>query len=110
MTDHDHAHSAGAAAVAPSDMAPSDMAKDPVCGMQVRIEGAKHTALHHGQNYYFCSSRCQEKFQSDPAHYASGPPAPAENSAAGSEYTCPMHPEVRQTGPGNCPICGMALE
>ncbi|MGK2873072.1 MAG: heavy metal translocating P-type ATPase [Alphaproteobacteria bacterium] len=105
MTDHDHAHSAGAAAVAPGDMA-----KDPVCGMQVRIEGAKHTALHHGQNYYFCSSRCEEKFQSDPAHYASGAHVPAENSAAGSEYTCPMHPEVRQTGPGNCPICGMALE
>lgn len=91
--------------------APSGNAVDPVCGMQVTIAGADHVAEHEGEKYYFCSAKCHEKFAADPAHYLSG----AHKQAAvdvpkGTIYTCPMHPEIRQVGPGNCPICGMALE
>jgi len=108
MTDHAHAHAHHGAA-----MASGGMAKDPVCGMMVSKAGAVasgQTFEHDATMHYFCSRKCVTKFQSDPARYVSGAHAPAENDAAGSEYTCPMHPEVRQTGPGNCPICGMALE
>jgi len=107
MTDHAHAHAHHGAA-----MASGDMAKDPVCGMMVSKAGAVasgQTFEHDANMHYFCSRKCVTKFQSDPARYVSGAHAPAENAAAGSEYTCPMHPEVRQTGPGNCPICGMEI-
>ena len=110
MTDHAHAHTHHGGSAA---MAPGDMAKDPVCGMMVSKAGAVasgQTFEHDATMHYFCSRKCVTKFQSDPARYVSGAHAPAENAAAGSEYTCPMHPEVRQTGPGSCPICGMALE
>jgi Cu+-exporting ATPase len=82
--------------------------KDPVCGMTVDPQMAKYRAEHDGQTYYFCSARCHEKFVADPSTYlevravSSAPP--------GTIYTCPMHPEIRQVGPGHCPICGMALE
>ncbi|MBC7162829.1 MAG: heavy metal translocating P-type ATPase [Immundisolibacter sp.] len=94
------------------------MAKDPVCGMQVAEDRAAATAQHAGVTFYFCSSRCHDRFVADPAAFVTAgtgdqghdalrptPPAPA-----GAMYTCPMHPEVRQDHPGACPICGMALE
>ena len=81
--------------------------KDPVCGMLVDPATAAARREHHGQTYYFCNPRCAERFSADPDMYLAGRrPAPR---AAGI-YTCPMHPEVRQEGPGDCPMCGMALE
>ncbi len=104
-------------------------ATDPVCGMSVDMATAKHKAEHAGQTHYFCSAGCRTKFEADPARYLAKPaqagahdhahgmhhhahPAAAKAPAApaGAIYTCPMHPEIRQVGPGNCPICGMALE
>ncbi|WP_369026939.1 heavy metal translocating P-type ATPase [Qipengyuania sp. RANM35] len=84
---------------------------DPVCGMSVTIEGATHVAEHDGATHYFCSARCKDKFVADPQHYLSGAHlTQVEDVPEGTIYTCPMHPEIRQVGPGNCPICGMALE
>jgi Cu+-exporting ATPase len=67
-------------------------------------------AEHASKTYYFCSSACRSKFTADPARYLGGKIAPAEPVPEGTIYTCPMHPEIRQAGPGSCPICGMALE
>ena len=91
--------------------APQDYltAEDPVCGMTVNRATARHMAKHEGQRFYFCSARCQERFEAEPAAYLAGRPAP-EPMPAGTQYTCPMHPEIVQEGPGDCPICGMALE
>ncbi|WP_370583752.1 heavy metal translocating P-type ATPase [Polaromonas sp. CG_9.7] len=86
--------------------------KDPVCGMDVTAASPHHLA-HEGRPYYFCSARCQSKFSADPSAYTAKPPAPSAPSKAapaGTIYTCPMHPEIRQDHPGNCPICGMTLE
>jgi Cu+-exporting ATPase len=92
-------------------------ARDPVCGMTVDPHGAKHRHPHEGMPYYFCSAGCLAKFKADPGKYLgaaeSTPRAPVAESARvpeGTIYTCPMHPEIRQVGPGACPICGMALE
>jgi Cu+-exporting ATPase len=81
---------------------------DPVCGMTVDPHTAKHRADYRGHTYYFCSAGCRTKFVAEPQRYLSarGP----EPVAEGTIYTCPMHPEIRRTGPGSCPICGMALE
>ena len=86
--------------------------RDPVCGMTVDPQRAAGSVVHQGQTYYFCSSGCVAKFQADPEKYLSSEtaPEPMHPEAAGVEYTCPMHPEVRQIGPGSCPKCGMALE
>ena len=83
--------------------------KDPVCGMEVDPHATPHRHEHAGHTYYFCSAGCRTKFAADPARYLGEqvPTAPAPKDAI---YTCPMHPEVRQVGPGTCPICGMALE
>jgi Cu+-exporting ATPase len=81
---------------------------DPVCGMTVEPETAAGSHVHEGEEYYFCSQGCLSKFKADPAKYLS--PTPAENQPQDIEYTCPMHPEIVQIGPGSCPICGMALE
>ncbi len=103
--DHDHAqHERDAHAPAPVDAV-----RDPVCGMQVDPHTAKHRAEHAGRSYYFCSAGCREKFIADPQRYL-GDAAPAAPVPAGAIYTCPMHPQIRQVGPGACPICGMALE
>jgi Cu+-exporting ATPase len=83
--------------------------KDPVCGMTVDPATAKHHAEHEGHTYYFCAARCREKFVADPPAYLQGKVAPIA-APAGTIYTCPMHPEVQQVGPGDCPKCGMALE
>jgi P-type Cu+ transporter len=90
---------------------PSGTAIDPVCGMAVKIEGAEYVAEHHGAQHYFCSSRCHDKFLIDPELYLSGAHLDAvEEVPPGTIYICPMHPEIRQPGPGSCPICGMPLE
>src|SRR5262245_18436756 len=86
----------------------TEAATDPVCGMTVTIAGARHTAAHDERTYYFCSGRCREKFTAEPHRYLD--PAPPAAMPEGTIYTCPMHPQIRQVGPGNCPICGMALE
>lgn len=86
------------------------MAKDPVCGMDVDPHTAKHKAEHGGRTYYFCAAGCRTKFIADPARYLTDKALPTEPVPEGTIYTCPMHPEVRQVGPGPCPICGMALE
>ncbi len=86
-------------------------AKDPVCGMSVDPETAAHKAEHEGDAYYFCSAGCREKFVADPDRYlAAREAAPPPAAPEGTIYTCPMHPQIRQVGPGACPICGMALE
>ncbi len=81
---------------------------DPVCGMQVDIATAKHAAHHEGKDHYFCCGGCQAKFEADPQRCLA--PRPAAPVREGAIHTCPMHPEIRQVGPGPCPICGMALE
>jgi P-type Cu+ transporter len=87
---------------------PADIAIDPVCGMTVNTAASKHQVSHGGRTFHFCAARCREKFIADPAAYLR--PAPKPLPAQGSIYTCPMHPGIRQEGPGSCPICGMALE
>ena len=77
--------------------------------MRVDPATAKHRFAHKGQDYFFCSGRCRERFEAEPEKFLQ-PKQPEPAAAAGAIYTCPMHPEVRQVGPGSCPICGMALE
>ncbi len=90
--------------------------KDPVCGMQVDPANAAGTSQYQAQAFYFCSKGCKTKFDAHPGQYAAPPMAPAapshpsHSAPDAREYTCPMHPEVRQNGPGSCPLCGMALE
>src|SRR5579883_1459323 len=108
---HHHAHTHGAEPA-------KDGARDPVCGMTVDPATAKHRAEHGGATYYFCGARCKEKFLANPGRYlaaksAASPAAPAPRRAAppgAGLWTCPMHPEIVRSGPGSCPICGMALE
>jgi Cu+-exporting ATPase len=100
-----------AKASAPASAEPvAGLAKDPVCGMTVDSHTAKHRHSHEGHPYYFCSARCREKFIADPMKYLAPDTAPPAPVPPGTIYTCPMHPEIRQEGPGSCPICGMALE
>jgi len=103
---HSHAHGADHSHEADT----AHLATDPVCGMKVDPHTAKHRAEHAGRTYYFCSAGCRAKFVAEPARYLHKDQAPATDVAEGTIYTCPMHPEIRQVGPGNCPICGMALE
>ena len=81
---------------------------DPVCGMSIDPHTAKHRAEHRGHSYYFCSAGCRTKFVNDPQKYFGN--RELVSVPEGTIYTCPMHPEIRQVGPGTCPICGMALE
>ncbi len=92
-----------------ADVAALAQVKDPVCGMTVDPVTSKHLAVHAGTTYHFCGGGCRTKFEADPARYLSPRAAPAL-AKPGATYTCPMHPEVRQIGPGSCPKCGMALE
>ncbi|MDX8453216.1 heavy metal translocating P-type ATPase [Mesorhizobium sp. VK9D] len=82
---------------------------DPVCGMNVDRASARHFLRHEGQGFYFCSAACQGKFEAEPAKYLAGRPEP-QPMPKGTQYTCPMHPEIIRDKPGSCPICGMALE
>ena len=101
---HSHIHTSN------DTVAPAGDVKDPVCGMTIDPHTAKHRYAHDGYPYYFCSSRCREKFIADAARYLQAEARAAQPLPAGTIYTCPMHPEIRQPGPGSCPICGMALE
>ena len=90
---------------------------DPVCGMTVTPQQAAGVLEYQGRRHFFCSDRCLQTFQAEPARYTATPSAhpPALHVTAppmhqAVAYTCPMHPEVRQAGPGTCPQCGMALE
>ena len=83
---------------------------DPVCGMVVDPARAAHHASHAGHDYHFCSAGCRAKFSADPDKYLSPVATSATGVPAGTIWTCPMHPAVRQDHPGPCPICGMALE
>src|SRR6185312_13203345 len=119
MTDHDHAH-------LPADAV---LALDPVCGMTVDPATAKWTAEHAGERYFFCSQGCRDKFVAAPDAYLAGDRFGVPASGGGHDHhhhhhhaaltggtptsgkwTCPMHPEIVSDGPGDCPICGMALE
>ena len=137
---HSHGPAAGShpAPEPATPQAESNTTIDPVCGMTVS-EDTSHRAQHRGTDYYFCSDGCRKKFVAEPARYVGGlkddaghqdrhghhhghtpgsaPVVPTPGGGAASKsvaegtiYTCPMHPEIRQTGPGSCPICGMALE
>ena len=100
---HDPHHEAAAAVL--------ETVKDPVCGMTVDPAKTAHHAEHAGHAYHFCSAGCRTKFIAEPGKYLQErPPLRAEAVAPGTIYTCPMHPQIRQPGPGSCPICGMALE
>ena len=102
--EHDHQqHSAPSSA--------DEALKDPVCGMTVTAE-SRHKAEHAGRPYWFCSAGCRTKFLTEPQKYLAPvtEPAAPTPAAAGTVYTCPMHPEIRQDHPGDCPKCGMTLE
>ena len=105
MPTHDHHHAA-------SDVTPgAKTATDPVCGMQVEIKEGGRMRDYGGDSFHFCSDGCLEKFDADPHFYASGNAKKAGQKATpGTQYTCPMHPEIVREAPGSCPICGMALE
>ena len=84
---------------------------DPVCGMRIEPQSAAGSFEHSGVKYYFCSTHCVAQFKADPAKYLEkSAPAVAHAAPKGAQYTCPMHPEIVQDGPGSCPKCGMALE
>ncbi len=82
-------------------------AKDPVCGMTVQCASARYMTRHDGQRFYFCSQHCQTRFEASPEEHLGPRPEP---EPAGVKYTCPMDPEIIRDEPGDCPICGMALE
>jgi heavy metal translocating P-type ATPase len=108
---HGHGHDGHAHAGHPHHSHSATTVKDPVCGMDVDPAAATHRAEHGGETYFFCSAGCETKFKAAPERYTQPKPAPAATALPeGTIYTCPMHPQVRQVGPGSCPICGMALE
>ena len=115
MAEHAHCHHDPAAG-----QEHGTMVTDPVCGMKVDTRTADHHYRLGETDYYFCSARCLDRFKANPDQYLNPPEkdpavsAPAmgalPEAAAGTIWTCPMHPEIRRNGPGQCPICGMALE
>jgi Cu+-exporting ATPase len=105
----EHAHGQGLQSSHEIKQAPGPGLIDPVCGMSVKAD-SPHQATHGGHDYKFCSAGCRSKFVADPARYLAPKPVAPEQSPAGTQYTCPMHPEIVRDAPGNCPICGMALE
>jgi Cu+-exporting ATPase len=101
---HDHAGHHHAPAQA------ENLVKDPVCGMDVDPHTTPYRAEFRGRTYYFCSDGCRVSFEADPEKYLAPEERPPADVPEGTIYTCPMHPQIRQVGPGACPICGMALE
>jgi Cu+-exporting ATPase len=110
LPSHGHApHASHDHAAAPVAVGVGETMLDPVCGMRVAPDSPHH-AEHDGRRFVFCAAGCRTKFLADPARYLAPTPVPAPAAAAGTRYTCPMHPQIVQDGPGTCPICGMALE
>jgi Cu+-exporting ATPase len=105
----EHAHEQGSQGSHEINQASGPNLTDPVCGMSVKAD-SPHQVIHGGYDYRFCSAGCRSKFVVDPARYLSPKPVALEPRPAGTQYTCPMHPEIVRDAPGNCPICGMALE
>jgi len=105
-----HTHSHGHASHQREDRPPPTLTKDPVCGMDVDPSTARFQATFDGRTFYFCSQNCHDKFKADPEQYVAASPAKAAPAAEGTVWTCPMHPQIRRSEPGSCPICGMALE
>src|SRR2546423_11790492 len=91
-------------------MTTEQFATDTVCGMKVEVATAKPTAEHAPHTHYFCSPKCLAKFSAEAERYLDPATTKEPQMPVGTIYTCPMHPEIRQVGPGSCPICGMALE
>ena len=83
-------------------------ATDPVCGMSVDVETAKHVSEHEGETFYFCSAKCREKFDTRPEVFLDPALKAAPPEKKDEIYTCPMHPEIEQVGPGSCPIARSA--
>ncbi|HGG04335.1 MAG TPA: heavy metal translocating P-type ATPase [Aliiroseovarius sp.] len=120
--DHSHDHAAHGGGNAAHDHSAHNghdtdaplaegMVRDPVCGMSVALDAGKPRETWQGQDFHFCSEKCRGKFNADPFFYASGNSRKVKQTASeNTDYTCPMHPEIVQQGPGACPICGMALE
>ena len=104
----EHRHTEGGLPHGQADEQAAPTAIDPVCGMTVNPDTSKHRFDHDGKTYNFCSAGCRTKFAAGPDKYLK--PKAVEPAKPGAVYTCPMHPEIRQVGPGSCPICGMALE
>ena len=102
---HDHAHHGHGGSQAGTDA----KVRDPVCGMSVDLATSKHRFDYRGETYHFCAAGCRTKFAADPQAYLDKS-KPKAAVPEGTIYTCPMHPQIRQVGPGSCPICGMALE
>ncbi len=109
MSTPSHSHPDGHAGCSTHSADSGAKAVDPVCGMTGDPATTAHRAAHEGQDYFFCSAGCRTKFVAEPDRYLGEKPQLAP-VVPGAIYTCPMHPEVRQEGPGSCPICGMALE
>ncbi|MBI2260775.1 MAG: heavy metal translocating P-type ATPase [Caulobacterales bacterium] len=109
MSTPSHPHSTGPDGCSPKPADSGACAVDPVCGMTVDPATATGRTAHEGQDYFFCSAGCRTKFVAEPGRYLGEKPQSAP-VVPGTIYTCPMHPQVRQEGPGFCPICGMALE
>ena len=87
-----------------------EQVRDPVCGMIVAPPTTPHRHQSEARAYYFCSAGCLPNFKAEPQKYLDGKQKPEAPVPEGTIYTCPMHPQIRQVGPGSCPICGMALE
>ncbi|WP_422026049.1 heavy metal translocating P-type ATPase [Roseovarius sp.] len=110
MTGHAH-HSPHHHSNGPDFPPDVETATDPICGMTVQVTTDTRTEEYDGQSFHFCSDGCRESFREDPYFYASGNAKKAKtNVAAGTQWTCPMHPEIIREEAGSCPICGMALE
>ena len=107
---HHHTHAHGHASHQHEAKSPPTLVKDPVCGMDVDPSMARFQATFEGRTFYFCSQNCHDRFTANPEQYAAAVPAPTKPAPAGTIWTCPMHPEIRRSEPGSCPICGMALE
>jgi Cu+-exporting ATPase len=108
---HDHSDHHGDDAHGDPAVVGHSTVVDPVCGMTVDPTTSKHRYDYHGKTYHFCSEGCRTKFAATPEQYLDKSKAPVAAAVPeGTIYTCPMHPEIRQIGPGHCPICGMALE
>ncbi len=108
---HPHSESYSCCSTKGASAKESTLVKDPVCGMMIDPLSAKGgSSQYNGETFYFCNPKCKTKFEAEPLKYLSTQVEKLQKVDSDAVYTCPMHPEIRQKGPGNCPICGMALE